>query len=191
MLKKGHHIKLLNMDGNRFSSEEENRKVERIAMKLLELHPGRVTLLRADHGINLGSFKENSNPKYMCILCKKAMLMVADLVCDRFQLEGIVMGDSLGQVASQTLPNMAAVSRGIRHPIIRPLIGFDKLDIEHIAKEAGTYDISIKATTGCTAAPRHPITNAISDRLEEEARKASIVKTVTESADSVRIIDLS
>ncbi len=190
MLKKQHDIFILNMDGGPFSSNDESNKVEDIARQLSSLHPNKVKLLRADHGLNLTAFRTHSNPKYMCILCKKAMLMVSDLVCDRYDLKGIIMGDSMGQVASQTLPNMAAVSGGIRHHIIRPLIGFDKLDIEKIAKEIGTFEISIRRTDGCTAAPKHPITNAISERLEQEAKKASIKETVIRSADSVREIPL-
>ncbi len=190
MLENGYSIDILNMDGGPFSSGEELEKVEEIARKLESLHPGKVTLLRADHGLSLEAFSEGSNPKYMCILCKKAMLMVADLICDKNDLRGIVMGDSLGQVASQTLPNMAAVSAGIKHPILRPLIGFDKLDIESIAKKIGTFDISIRRTVGCTAAPKHPITHAISKRLEDEARKASIQDTVRKVVESVREIPL-
>lgn len=190
MLKKQHEIFILNMDGGPYSGKDESKKVEDIARQLSSLHPNKVKLLRADHGLNLTAFRTHSNPKYMCILCKKAMLMVSDLVCDRYGLKGIIMGDSMGQVASQTLPNMAAVSRGIKQPVIRPLIGFDKVEIEKIAKEIKTFEISIRRTTGCTAAPRHPITHAISERLEKEAEKAFIKENVRRSADSVKEISL-
>ena len=190
MLKKGAEVLILNMDNRPFGGDDELDKVDRIARKLSDLHPGNVKLLRAKHGINLQSFFDNSNSKYMCILCKKAMLMVADAICTDMGLDGIIMGDSMGQVASQTLPNMAAVSAGIKNPIIRPLIGLDKLDIEEIARESGTFEISIERTVGCTAAPKYPITHAVADRLREEAEKADYLRTVREVADSVQEVDL-
>jgi thiamine biosynthesis protein ThiI len=124
------------------------------------------------------------------------MINLADRLCSRENADLIVLGDSLGQVASQTLPNLAAVSAGITHPIVRPLIGFDKLDIEKIAKEIGTFDISIRRTHGCTAAPRYPITHADNDKVLEEAVKGDlmgiledVLKGTTEVniADSVKI----
>jgi thiamine biosynthesis protein ThiI len=190
MLKKEAKVQILNMDNRPFGGDDELNKVDRIAQQLSKLHPGKVTLLRAKHGINLQSFFDHSNRKYMCILCKKAMLMVADIVCTERELDGIIMGDSMGQVASQTLPNMSAVSAGIKNHIIRPLIGLDKLDIEKIAKEAGTFDISIERTVGCTAAPKHPITHAVHKRLVEEAEKADYLQTIEEVAGSVHEISL-
>lgn len=191
MLKRGANISILNMDNRPFGGDDELDKVDRIAIQLSKLHPGQVKLFRAKHGINLQSFFDNSNRKYMCILCKKAMLLVADVFCTNERLDGIIMGDSMGQVASQTLPNMAAVSAGVKNPIIRPLVGLDKVDIEKIAKEAGTFEISIERTVGCTAAPKHPITHAIAARLFEEAEKADYKRTVEEVAESLYEVALN
>lgn len=190
MLKKGAEVRILNMDNRPFGGDDELTKVEEIAGQLAKIHPGKVRLYRARHGMNLTGFFENSNPKYMCILCKKAMLMVADQLCTEWGFDGIIMGDSMGQVASQTLPNMAAVSAGIRNHIQRPLIGLDKLDIEEIGKEAGTFEISIRRTEGCTAAPKHPITHAIAERLQEEAEKGSIMENVKKVTASVEEVPL-
>jgi thiamine biosynthesis protein ThiI len=162
------------MDNRPWGEEDEILKVNELAKRLLELFPGKVRLFRAPHGLSLSSFRENCNEKYTCILCKKAMLNLADMMCHRWDAQGIIMGDSLGQVASQTLPNLAAVSAGIGHHIIRPLIGMDKVDIEKVAKDIKTFEISIRRTTGCTATPRHPITNAKPDLLDEEAGRGHL-----------------
>ncbi|MGA1821106.1 MAG: tRNA 4-thiouridine(8) synthase ThiI [Thermoplasmatota archaeon] len=191
MLEKGLEAVLLNMDNSPFSGDDESEKVNEIARRLTHLHPGRVRLLRAPHGLSLKSFAENSNEKYMCILCKKAMIGLADRLCGRENADFIVLGDSLGQVASQTLPNLAAVSAGITHPIVRPLIGFDKLDIEKIARDIGTFEISIRRTHGCTAAPRYPITHAENDKLLEEAGKGNLEEIMDEVLKSIVEVDLS
>jgi len=190
MLKKGAELFLLNMDNRPWGEGDESDKVNELARRLHELFPGKVRLFRAPHGLSLSSFRENCNVKYTCILCKKAMIHLADIMCDRWNAEGIIMGDSLGQVASQTLPNLAAVSAGIEHHIIRPLIGLDKEDIQRIAEDAGTFRISIRRTTGCTATPGHPITHARSDLLEAEALKGHLKEKVEEVADGIVEVSL-
>lgn len=190
MLKTGAEIRILNMDTRPFGGDDEVEKVSKLASRLRGLFPDRVRLFRAPHGIFLSSFRELSNHKYTCVLCKKAMVDLADLLCDRWDLEGIVMGDSMGQVASQTLQNMAAVSAGVRHPIIRPLIGFDKLDIERIGKDIGTFNISIRKTGGCNAFPRFPITKVDPEFLQREWMKAASRESIEQVAAKVEEIDL-
>ncbi len=185
MLKAGAEIYLLNMDNRPFGGSDELDKVDDIARRLHELYPERVKLFRAPHGLSLSSFAENCNLKYTCLLCKKAMLNLADRLCDEWDADGIVLGDSLGQVASQTLANLAGVSAGIKHPIMRPLIGFDKLDIEAIGKEIGTFDISIRRTEGCTATPKHPITKVKHEQLEKEAEDGHLLDILPKVADGV------
>ena len=174
MLRAGHEALLLHMDGGRFYPPEENEKARMLADKLSSIHPKKVRLFRSPHEISLSSFSDNANRKYTCLLCKKSMMKVADGLCDMEGASFIVMGDSLGQVASQTLLNLAAVSAGIGHHIIRPLIGFDKIEIERIAREIGTYEISSRDIGSCKAAPRYPITKAEPARLEEEAEKGGL-----------------
>lgn len=190
MLKRGAQVNILNMDNMPFGEIDEMEKVNELALKLKEHFPGRVRLFRGPHGLSLKSFSENSNPKYTCVLCKKAMLSLADLLCDRWECEGIILGDSMGQVASQTLPNLAAVSAGVKHPILRPLIGLDKVDIEKVGKEIGTFDISIRRTTGCTATPKFPITKADAKQLQKEAEKAGLNEVLLKVLDQVEEIYL-
>jgi len=185
MLSRGAEVCILNMDNRPFSGDDEVAKVEALVRRLRDLHDGRVRFFTAPHGRDLTVIKERAQPRYTCLLCKKAMLRVADMLCDTLGADGIVMGDSMGQVASQTLHNMASVSAGIRHPIVRPLIGFDKVDIERIGKTIGTFTLSIGRTVGCTAAPSHPVTKADAKRVEEEFTKAGLDSIVKEVASSV------
>jgi thiamine biosynthesis protein ThiI len=190
MLKVGAHVNLLNMDNRPFGEMDEMEKVDELALRLKQLFPDRVRLFRGPHGLSLEAFTRNSDPKYTCVLCKKAMLMLADLLCEKWDCSGIILGDSMGQVASQTLPNLAAVSAGIVHPILRPLIGLDKLDIEKIGKEIGTFEISIRRTTGCTATPKFPITKADAEKLRREAEKAGMKDVIRKVMEQVEEIDL-
>ncbi|ASJ04908.1 adenine nucleotide alpha hydrolase family protein [Thermococcus barossii] len=95
--------------------------------------------------------------KWTCLFCKYMMLRKACRVGHEIGARAIVTGDSLGQVASQTLDNLMIISRASDLPILRPLIGLDKEEIVRIAKEIGTFDISIEPEESCPFVPRYPI----------------------------------
>jgi len=104
------------------------------------------------------------------------MLRYAEKIAEKYDADAIVTGDNLGQVASQTLQNIKTIEESIKIPVLRPLIGFDKEEIILIAKEIGTYEYSIKPSSGCTAVPDKPSTSAkIEKILQEEINKCKRV----------------
>jgi thiamine biosynthesis protein ThiI len=115
--------------------------------------------------------------EYTCLVCKKSMFKAAELVCELEEAGGIVTGESLGQKASQTLSNITAISSGIKFPILRPLLGLDKLEIEKISKEFGIWQA--RHAGGCKAVPKHPRTrsNAIEiDELLDQLKLAELIR---------------
>jgi thiamine biosynthesis protein ThiI len=105
--------------------------------------------------------------RWTCVFCKRTMVAKAAELADRYRIQALVMGDSLGQVASQTLNNMAAITWGTELPILRPLIAYDKNEIMALARRIGTYEVSTRASAGCPFLPERPITSAGMDRLGE------------------------
>ncbi len=105
------------------------------------------------------------NDKYTCVYCKRGMLKTAEALADRIGCEAILTGDSIGQVASQTIRNLYMEDIAVETPVIRPLIGMDKEEIIELAKKAGTYDISIRQDEGCVYLPSQPITRAKKDKM--------------------------
>jgi thiamine biosynthesis protein ThiI len=101
--------------------------------------------------------KELKKDKYTCVFCKYMMVRNADRIARDFGAKGIVMGDSLGQVASQTLENMYIVSQATDLPIYRPLIGMDKEEIVEIAKRIGTFELSTLPEDEIPFIPKHPV----------------------------------
>lgn len=110
--------------------------------------------------------REIGEERWTCILCKRAMLAQAVELAPKYGVQALVMGDSLGQVASQTLSNMAAISSGIDMPILRPLIACDKQAIMALARRIGTFDISTQDTHECAYVPSRPITAADRERMQ-------------------------
>jgi thiamine biosynthesis protein ThiI len=116
----------------------------------------------------------NHEEKYTCLFCKRRMYRIAQAVARDAGAKGIITGESLGQVASQTLDNLVVLNDAIEIPVYRPLIGFDKEETIRIAREIGTYEPSTTAATGCKAVPKRPSTKADLAHIHEtEKRLAS------------------
>ncbi len=156
----GADITLLHMDNRPFADDESIDKVKRLTERLREVSGKDIPLYSASHGISQQKISETCDNNYQCVMCKRFMLRTAQTFAERNGCSGIVMGDSLGQVASQTLKNIRSVNHGITMPVLRPLIGYDKIEIESIAKDIGTYEISISRSNGCSIVPGRPITEA-------------------------------
>lgn len=91
---------------------------------------------------------------------RRLMIKIADVIAQRSGLQALVTGESLGQVASQTLDSIAVTNKASELPVLRPLVGFDKTEITTLAKEIGTFTISIRPYDDCCTifVPRHPAT---------------------------------
>ena len=103
------------------------------------------------------------------------MMRIAEIVARRRRCHALVTGDSLGQVASQTVPNMYSVGKAVDMLVLRPLVGSDKLECIRLAEEIGTFDISNEQVPdSCTVfAPSSPCTSSEPDMLEQEEAKIS------------------
>ena len=169
MIKRGCGTVLLHLK----ISDEGLEKVKKIYEVLKDYDPTSKLVVFDYRDILKGireSLEEMGKEKYTCIICKRVMLKIAQDYARRFACEGITTGDSIGQVASQTLRNIYIVSEGITYPIYRPLIGLDKVEIMDIAKKIGTYDISTSKEIKCFAVPKHPITKGNIEEVRELER---------------------
>lgn len=100
------------------------------------------------------------------ILLKRQMLRAADQVARMQRLAAIVSGESIGQVSSQTLPNLAVIDGAIEIPILRPLVTSNKEEITNLARKIGTYELSAKVAEHCALTPKDPETHAKVEAVE-------------------------
>jgi len=121
-----------------------------------------------------------TDAKYRVILYRRFMVRIAEAIAHKIRAKVLVTGDSLGQVASQTLENMSVIDEAISIPILRPLIGFDKLEIIDKAIEINTYDISILPDQDCCSlfVPKHPATKAKLKYVTLEEDKLNVSELV-------------
>jgi len=100
--------------------------------------------------------------KLWVILFRRAMIRIASRIAEKIDAPALVSGESVGQVASQTLSNIRATADSADRPILRPLCGMNKEDIVNLAQKIGTYEISIEPYEDCCSffVPIHPETKA-------------------------------
>jgi len=137
------------------------------------------------YGDALMSFLKYGDHRLGCVLCKRMMLRIASQVAMDTGARALVTGENLGQVASQTLDNIAAIEQGIEVPVLRPLIAMDKNEIVELAREIGTYEASIAPANCCLGPPLHPETRATSTmiaRAEEELGMEGLVEKARKDA---------
>ena len=119
------------------------------------------------------AIKENTNKDLATILTRRVMMKLARRIAHENEYQALVTGESLGQVASQTIGGLSCTNASVDLPVFRPLIGMDKIEIIEMANEIGTYEKSIEPHEDSCAlfAPKHPITNPKLSMVIEEENK--------------------
>lgn len=188
--RKTEDIVLVHADIKPFTDNREIKNFILIAKHLKKQISGDVKAYIVPHGKTLTCYKQHCKNRFTCVFCKRMLVRYAEKIAEKEHAEAIVMGDSLGQVASQTLQNIRVVENAVTIPVLRPLIGFDKEDIIQIAKNIGTYDLSISPSDSCSAVPTKPATRAKLDQILEEEKKIDVDKLVKQAVDKAELISL-
>lgn len=153
-----------------FRISEADKRAEEKAGRLVA-HFGKmfgrpVKLVVVPFWFVLESILEKCERRFACVLCKRMMERIAEKIALEENALALVKGDSLGQVASQTLANMNAEKGSAKTPILRPLLGLDKLEIEAIARKFKVLEIG-NMPSGCCPIPEKPATSAKRQLVEE------------------------
>ena len=173
MAKRGMRINFVTFHSFPFTSKQALEKIKELT-DILSIYTGKTRLysmniLKMQEAINTKTKKELAT-----ILTRRAMMRLAERLSETMNYQALITGESLGQVASQTMGGLTCTNASMeRLPVFRPLIGMDKTEIIDIAKEIGTYEKSIEPfEDSCVIfAPKHPVTNPkLEDVLAEEAK---------------------
>ena len=186
MLKKG--IEVVGVHFNS-SEEDDTQVIEELAQRLGEVTSKDVTLYVVPNGGFHEQVGKNCNTRFHCILCKRFLYRVAEKIAQKGGCQFLITGESIGQVASQTLGNLRVLDASTTMPVIRPIIGFDKEDTIKIAKDIGTYELSSKVTGGCPYVPKKPATNSQEDTILKEESKIELEKLISEAVGEARQIN--
>lgn len=182
MMKRGCEVVPLYLDNRPFADDTTLERAILVTDLLKTYQPNlelRV-VLHGDFLIKAKKFlKQKGAENYTCVICRREMYRKAEQLARKIGAKAVVTGESLGQVASQTLDNLHAIDSSVSIPVFRPLIGFDKLESIRLARKIGTFETSIMrvmgcggtAGRGCGAAPRKPATKAKIEKVLELERE--------------------
>ena len=146
-------------------------------------------LIVVDFNKILLEISEKCSRKPYFVLMKRMMYRIAEAIANKEKIPYLATGESLGQVSSQTLQNLAVLSSASKIPVLRPLLGYDKEEIIKIAREIGTFSSSCSKEHCDALGPKKPSTRAkLADVLEEE-KKLDIGALVDEAVSSARILN--
>ena len=161
MLKRGVQLSYIHFHSAPATGHESIENVKKIIDKLSEFQSSKKLFLVPFLDVQKAIMSTAPN-KYWVILFRRAMVKLSCIIAKKINAKALVTGENVGQVASQTLSNINAISEASSMPILRPLIGYNKKEIINLAGDIGTYEISILPYEDCCGffVPKHPETKA-------------------------------
>ncbi|OHW62144.1 putative tRNA sulfurtransferase [Andreesenia angusta] len=187
MAKRGVEVHAIHFHSYPFTSERAEEKVKELA-NIISLYCGNMKL----YSVNLLNIQKEINKNCpedeMTIISRRFMMRIAEAIAKREGMDALITGESLGQVASQTIQGINVTNSSVSLPVLRPLIGTDKTDIVEISKDIETYETSILPFEDCCTVflPKHPVTKPKLEDIEESESVLDVeglVKSAVESAE--------
>jgi len=188
MIRRGVEIVAVHMDNRPFTDDKNLDKTLLLIRHLQEVTKSPIKTYVVPHGPNHITFARNCDRHLHCLFCRRMMYRVAERIAEREGAVGILTGESMGQVASQTVQNLTVVNQIATLPVIRPLIGMDKQEIIEIARKIGTYGISTLPGLCCTIVPKQPSTAAKLPVVLSEEAKVDIDALVEKSLEGMYVL---
>lgn len=191
MAKRGIEISAIHFHSYPFTSERAEEKVKNLA-KTLSLYTGKMKL----YSINILHIQKELNKKCpedeMTILSRRFMMKIAEKIALDNDIDALITGESLGQVASQTMKGITVTNASVNMPILRPLIGLDKVQIIDIAKDIETYEQSILPYDDCCTLflPKHPVTKPKLKDIEKSEQNVDVEILVEKAINGSIIYDI-
>lgn len=190
-MKRGMRLECVYFDSPPHTSENARLKVLDLAKVLsdysayIKVHVIRFTEIQE-------AIYKNCPKEYMITIMRRQMYRIAESLAYRNNCKCIVNGESVGQVASQTLTSMAVINETIKMPVIRPVACFDKNEIIDLAKKIGTYDISIRPFEDCCTifVPEHPVINPVLKLAREYEEAFDYESLIKEAINNDVVIKL-
>lgn len=192
MMKRGCRVTFVHFHGRPYLSRASEEKVRDLVS-----HLTRYQLTARLYLVPFGDIQRNvvvnAPAPSRVVLYRRMMMRIAETIAKTERCWGLVTGDSLGQVASQTPDNLQIVSHVASLPVLRPLIGMDKLEIINEAQRIGTFDTSIEPDQDCCTlfVPRHPNTRCRLTDVERAERSLPIRSMIQEGVTSAELAEFS
>lgn len=194
MAKRGLELVCVYYHSHPYTSERAKEKVVELARKLA-VYTGSIKLYVAPFTEIQMQIIEKCQENELTIIMRRYMMQVAEAVAKKENAQALITGESLGQVASQTLESMFVTNSDLEMPVFRPVVGMDKIDITAIAREIDTFETSILPYEDCCTifVPKHPKTRPRLDEIkksEEVLDKETLIANCMANVEIIKINNL-
>ena len=188
LAKRGVMISAIHFEAPPYTSERALMKVEKLAKKMSEFC-GRISFYTVPFTRIQEEIRNNCPEEYFTLIMRRLMMEIAQRIAEQQGLQALVTGESLGQVASQTMAAMVTTDAVCRMPVFRPCIGMDKKEIIDISYKLGTFEISIEPYEDCCTVftPRHPKTKPTLADVEEAQAMYDFEALIQEAVEGTTV----
>lgn len=191
VMKRGVIPVFLHLDNTPYADENCSEIAVKQAQLLAKyIHGFEVKLYIVPHAPDIEEARKHAPEKMTCLFCKRNMLRIAREIAILENADVIVTGEIIGEQASQTTANLRVIEQAVTdYPILRPLAGDDKVDIEHLAQQIGTYEFAKEGASCCTLNPKYPSVKA--DPIEVSSCEAPMdLDILNEELKNARVMIL-
>jgi tRNA uracil 4-sulfurtransferase len=192
LMKRGCPAVFVHFHGRPYVSRASEEKVRELAA-LLTRYQFQSRLYLVPFGDIQRQIVLGAPAPFRIVLYRRMMIRIAEELARRERCWSLVTGDSLGQVASQTAENISVVEEAAGLPILRPLIGMDKIEITEHAQRIGTFEISIEPDQDCCSlfVPPHPSTRTDMDHIRTIERGFDLIALVKQGLEHTELVELT
>lgn len=185
MAKRGVQLNAFHFASPPYTSERAELKVRRLLGKVAE-YSGPIKLGVVPFTEIQDEIAKNCPEEYFTVIMRRMMMRISERLADNSGCLALITGESLGQVASQTLPALTTTDCVCTIPVLRPLIGMDKVDIIDISKKIDTFDISIEPYEDCCTVftPKHPKTRPTPELCDAAEKNLDIERLTTQAVNN-------
>ncbi|WP_455538873.1 tRNA uracil 4-sulfurtransferase ThiI [Terrisporobacter sp.] len=186
--KRGMEVEAIHFHTYPFTSEKSQEKVKDLA-RILSKYVGKLRL----HKVNILEIQKaiglNCRDEEMTIISRRFMMQIAERVGKQRNCDALITGESIGQVASQTIQGLTCTNAAVSLPVFRPLIAMDKSEIIDIAKKIDTFETSIIPEEDCCSvfAPKKPVTKPRLERIEDSEKALDVEKLIEDAIANMEV----
>ncbi|MBR1724944.1 MAG: tRNA 4-thiouridine(8) synthase ThiI [Ruminococcus sp.] len=187
MAKRGVQIQAIHFEAPPYTSDRARMKVEKLAEEIA-LYCGDIAFHCVPFTDIQIAIKKNCPEELFTIIMRRLMMEIAQRVCEKENCSCLITGESMGQVASQTMGAIVCTDAACRMPVLRPCIGLDKSEIVKIARDIGTFDTSILPYEDCCTVftPKHPKTRPLPADVEKAQNSFDFEPMIAEAVENTQ-----
>ncbi len=189
--KRGVTLEAVHFHSFPYTSDRAKQKVIALA-RILSEYTGKIRLHIVHFTEIQTAIHEQCQTDYMTLIMRRYMMKITEKIAENVKGQALVTGESLGQVASQTIESLHVTNSAVNMPVFRPLIGIDKNEIMDRANKLGTYETSILPYEDCCTVfvPKHPATRPKLEKVEIAERILDEETLINEALEKTEVLDI-